>query len=114
MERLVSYSWPGNIREVQNVIERLVVINQSQEIDLRTVSLTLAFGDETPAPLPHADEHGYDLKSAVDSLEISMIKKALRDFPSVRKAAAALGIDHSTLIKKCRKYGLSHSQDPGT
>ena len=114
MERLVSYNWPGNIREMQNVIERLVVINQTQEIDIRTVSLTLAFGNETPAPLPHTDEHGYDLKSAVDSLEISMIKKALRDFPSVRKAAAALGIDHSTLIKKCRKYELSYNQDPGT
>ena len=107
LEQLCFYDWPGNIREVQNVIERLVVVNQSQVIDTRIVGLTLGVTEDTPAPIPHDNTQGYDLKSAVDSLEISMIKKALRDFPSGRKAAAALGIDHSTLIKKCRKYGLT-------
>lgn len=106
MERMISYDWPGNIREVQNVIERLVVINQSQFIDFQMISQTLGIGKAAPAPIHPSDEQSYDLKSAVDSLEMSMIQKALRDFPSGRKAAAALGIDHSTLIKKCRKYGI--------
>lgn len=106
MQQLISYDWPGNIREVQNVIERLVVINQSQIIDLRTISMTLGIAKEVPAPVLQTDDQGYDLKSSVEALEKNLIQKALSDFPSGRKAAAALGIDHSTLIKKCHKYGL--------
>ena len=106
MKRMISYDWPGNIREVQNVIERLVVINQYQFIDFKMISQTLGVGIASPAPSAPSDDQSYDLKSAVESLEMSIIQKALHDFPSGRKAAAALGIDHSTLIKKCRKYGL--------
>ena len=107
MEQLISYNWPGNIREVQNVIERLVVINQSQVIDSRTISMTLGVGDSVLAPDLSEAAQGYSLKSSVEALEASLIRKAIRDFPSGRKAAAALGIDHSTLIKKCRKYNIT-------
>lgn len=98
-----SYNWPGNIRELENVIERLVVINQSNVIDKKTVSMVVGLQDaDTYDPL----EEEYDLKAATTALERRIIEKALAEFHSKRKAAAALGIDHSTLIKKCQRYGI--------
>lgn len=98
-----SYSWPGNIRELENVIERLVVINRSDVIDKKTVSMVLGLQDTDVFP-QLADE--YDLKTATAAFERHLIEKALAEFHSKRKAAAALGIDHSTLIKKCQRYGI--------
>lgn len=98
-----SYNWPGNIRELENVIERLVVINQSNVIDKKTVSMVVGLQDaDTYDPL----QEEYDLKAATTALERRIIEKALAEFHSKRKAAAALGIDHSTLIKKCQRYGI--------
>lgn len=98
-----SYNWPGNIRELENVIERLVVINQSNVIDKKTVAMVLGLQNtESFSPLPD----DYDIKAATAALECRMIEKALAEFHSKRKAAAALGIDHSTLIKKCQRYGI--------
>ncbi len=104
MHLMISYDWPGNIRELQNVVERLVVISQTNIIDTRIVAMMLGAGHEIAGPAPEVD--GYDLKAATTAVESRLIRKALEDFPSIRKAAAALGIDHSTLIKKCRKYGI--------
>ena len=98
-----AYSWPGNIRELENVIERLVVINHSNVIDKKTVSMVVGVQDtDSYDPL----QESYDLKTATSSLERRMIEKALAEFHSKRKAAAALGIDHSTLVKKCQRYGM--------
>ena len=104
MQLLISYEWPGNIRELQNVIERLVVISQTDVIDTRVVAMMLGAGHEVTDTA--SEDSGYDLKAATTAVESRLIRKALEDFPSLRKAAAALGIDHSTLIKKCRKYGI--------
>ncbi len=104
MQLLIAYDWPGNIRELQNVVERLVVISQTDVIDTRVVAMMLGAGHELPQDTP--EDSGYDLKAATAAVESRLIRKALEDFPSLRKAAAALGIDHSTLIKKCRKYGI--------
>lgn len=104
MKLLINYDWPGNIRELQNVIERLVVISRSNIIDTKTLSMMLGAVQPEAEEPPSATD--YDLKAATAAVEYSLIKKAVENFPSRRKAAAALGIDHSTLIKKCKKYGI--------
>ncbi len=100
---LESYSWPGNIRELENVTERLVVINQNNIIDRKMVALVLGIRD-TDTFAPPEDE--YNLKASTIALEKHIIEKALAAFHTKRKAAAALGIDHSTLVKKCQRYGI--------
>jgi transcriptional regulator with PAS, ATPase and Fis domain len=103
LHMMEAYSWPGNIRELENVVERLVVINQNNVIDKKTLSMVLGFQNtEVFEPL----ETGYDIKAATASIERLLITRALAEFGSKRKAAAALGIDHSTLVKKCQRYGM--------
>ena len=103
MHLLESYNWPGNIRELENVTERLVVINQNNIIDRKTVALVLGIPDANTFTPP---EDEYNLKASTIALEKHIIEKALATFHTKRKAATALGIDHSTLVKKCQRFGI--------
>ena len=84
-------NWPGNIRELENVIERLVVINRSNVIDKKTVSMVVGIPDNDGYM---STEKTYNLKKATTNLECQIIKSALTEFRTKRKAAIALGIDH--------------------
>ena len=100
IELLVKYKWPGNIRELENFLERMVVINTTGIITVREV-----------APMIDSDDFfmevsDYDLKKAVSYLEKRMISKALKNFGSTRKAAKHLGIDQSTVVKKCKSLEI--------
>lgn len=59
----------------------------------------------TQIPMPHPEDE-YNLKASTIALEKHIIEKALATFHTKRKAATALGIDHSTLVKKCQRYGI--------
>lgn len=100
---MLEYSWPGNIRELKNVMERMVVINFTNVIDGDVVGRILGLPS---AVVQSANSRHGTLKAATESLERQMIQSALARCGSKRKAAAALGIDHSTLVKKCQRLGI--------
>jgi two-component system NtrC family response regulator len=104
MDRLLSYRWPGNVRQLQSVIRRYV---RTEGADERLYSA----GFEN---LPNGDEPGdgaHDLKtarkSAVEAVEKKRIIDALARFGGNRtKAAKWLGISRRSLMYKIKKYGL--------
>lgn len=103
MAMMLDYSWPGNIRELKNVVERMVVINFTGVIDGDVVGRILGL----PAAKVQSTNSRYGtLKAATESLERQMIESALERCGSKRKAAKALGVDHSTLVKKCQRLGI--------
>ena len=104
-----NYSWPGNIRELKNVMERLVVTHNSGNIDQHSMENLLGIISDRTNTLnvPSPAITDLNLKNARENLEIEYIKAALDQYISKRKAAKALGIDHSTLVLKCQRYGLS-------
>lgn len=102
-QMLHEYEWPGNVRELKNVLERMVVVNTSEVIDVNVVQSMLNLGNAQMSEIP---DNSNTLKAAVEDLEIRIIKRAIAENKSKRKAATALGIDHSTLIKKCQRYGI--------
>ncbi len=102
MELLTEYRWPGNIRELENLVERLVVTSPDGGIGRSGVlaalnSGVIHLGGSKAAELP--------LKRRVALYERELILQAVEREGSVRKAAKALGVDHSTLVKKLRLYG---------
>ncbi|MGF6375718.1 PAS domain S-box-containing protein [Clostridiales Family XIII bacterium PM5-7] len=103
MSMLVEYPWPGNIRELKNVVERMVVINFTNVIDGETVARVLGLSEEQ---IVSASSGLGTLKAATEAVERQMIKAALSRCGSKRKAAASLGVDHSTLVKKCQRLGI--------
>lgn len=101
---LTKYQWPGNIRELENLLERMVVINTTGSITARDITPMLDIDDT------FSDSNDYNIKKAVAALEKKMIIKALKNFGSTRKAAQHLGIDQSTIVKKCKIFEINLSE----
>lgn len=115
MNLLLAYDWPGNIRELNHLIERLVVVGSSRFItpDQLPDSFLRKLPPEVwpPSQLPGEvrDFDGYEglnLKDATAAMEQSLIRRALALHHSTTEAAKAMGIDVSTLSKKRKKYGI--------
>ena len=100
-EALLRYDYPGNIRELENLMERAVVLTRDDVIGMEDLPLTL----EAPAP-ESGEEAG--LIAAVEGLERRMIREALAKAEGTQtRAAELLGISERVLRYKLRKYGLS-------
>jgi DNA-binding NtrC family response regulator len=101
MELLCSHSWPGNIRQLRNVLERAVVVEESEQITPASLAGdSLGTGDEL---VQTASREAWTL----DELESRYIREVLRRTRSnYSKAAEVLGINRKTLLEKRRKYGI--------
>ena len=103
MSDLIDYEWPGNIRELENLIER-VVVTYPEDI-IRTISLPNKKnkpGDTAPMDM----FTGYKLKPALEQLEKHLIQNALNTYGSTRKVASELGVSQPTIVRKTAKYNI--------
>jgi PAS domain S-box-containing protein len=98
LKRLLAYEWHGNVREVQNMLERLVVTTGSGLIELETVPLSLS----SPSPVPW--ERGMTLKQALETTEKNIILEAYETYGSSVAVAKVLGVGQTTAARKLRKY----------
>lgn len=99
---LIEYPWPGNIRELENLIERLSVISSGKQIDAELIASHL--GKSVNSANDYED---LALEEAVFSFEKKMIVQAMKKAGGVKKRAAKiLGISTSVLYYKLEKYGL--------
>ena len=101
LEQLRAYSWPGNIRELQNVVERAVVLSDS---DTFVVDESWLKREPSDSPRPHEG------LSALADREVEMIEAALAESHGLISgpsgAAAKLGIPRQTLESKIRRLGI--------
>ena len=104
----VDYEWPGNIRELENAIEGAVVMTRAEVIQKDDVPNGEKFGADLAAPA-----QGQSLKEVMGQPERDMIVSVLKDCQWNRnRAAAALGINRTTLYNKMKKYHISFNK-PG-
>jgi len=97
-----QYEWPGNIRELENLIERMVVTNNVGVITRDEVSSVLGLKNRK------VDELGTKpLKDMVEELEKDVIISAIKKYGSVNKAASVLGLSQPALWKKCQKFNIN-------
>jgi formate hydrogenlyase transcriptional activator len=101
MEALVRYHWPGNIRELQNFVERAVILSTGPV-------LAVSVGELEKAPLPGASRTGV---ATLEEAEREAILRALEDsggrVGGERGAAAKLGVKRTTLQARMRKLGIA-------
>jgi len=103
IDRLVTYHWPGNVRELQNIVERVVVLSREDEVGLEALPLQLNAACEEVRQL-HADvSEEMPLKEALFELEKKLVLRALQKYGTTRKAADALGVDQSTVVRKVQR-----------
>jgi len=97
-DAILAYPWPGNIRELQNVVERAVILCATEQIDIDLLSIA-----ETPErkSRPRIGD-----ALSLEDVERSHIRAVMSSSPSFEAAAATLGIDVSTLYRKRKEYGL--------
>lgn len=100
---LQRYSWPGNVREMQNVIERAVLLGKGELIRVEDLPPSLS----AAVPMNVAALSTYKLKQALSTPERQIILEVLEAHQWCRQAAAAaLGINRTTLYKKMKRLGV--------
>jgi DNA-binding NtrC family response regulator len=104
-------AWPGNVRQLENVVERAVVLSQGGVIDRADLPAALSAGAEAPQPVTGADAAPdgppLPLKQAMLGPEKRVIEQALAWCDGNReRAAVVLGINRSTLFHKLKKLGI--------
>jgi DNA-binding NtrC family response regulator len=95
-ERLLQHTFPGNVRELDHVIERAVLMTRDRQIGASDLGLTTSAAET------------HDLEDmSLEEMEAFLIKKALaRNEGNARKAAEALGLSRSAFYRRLQQYGL--------
>ena len=114
MRRMLDYGWPGNIRELENVIERCVVLGHGHELSEECLpdhirGGTRAIEETVLTALP---ETGLDLDAYLGEIERDILLKALERSGGVRKKAAELlGITFRSIRYRLAKFGIAGEDD---
>lgn len=111
LDHLQRYAWPGNIRELSNMIERALVLTRSDTLDVEHFPLAASTASN---PVMNAStssmppDLSLGLEHAVEALESRMIRGALEQTDGNKtKASALLGISERSMWYKLKKYGLN-------
>jgi formate hydrogenlyase transcriptional activator len=113
MEALVHYHWPGNIRELQNVVERAVIVSKGPVLQVPVADLKLRPNGNS-SPTKSKSEGGENLRETLDEAERKQIVSVLEQtnwvVAGANGAAARLGMKRSTLQFRMRKLGIRVSR----
>jgi two-component system, NtrC family, response regulator AtoC len=112
MKVLLEYEWRGNARELENCMERALVLSEGEEISLEAlpeaVTRRHAKRVQSAASTPPDNSDNLSIKQRTASLEIELIQRALQKTGGNRThAAKILEISHRALLYKLKEYGLS-------
>jgi DNA-binding NtrC family response regulator len=111
LQRLKRYDWRGNVRELNNVIERLIILSQGDTIDADDVERYIGPGADSGGP-GLALIHEYDdFSDARDQFEKIFIEQKLDEHDwNVSQTAKTIGIQRSHLYNKLNKYGIERDE----
>ena len=115
IERLTNYDWPGNIRQLENAIERMVILRREGAIgvddlppELREATASLAGSPLDPVLPPD----GIDLTATLEHIENSLVMQALeRTGWNKNRAAKLLKMNRTTLVERLKKRGITGPVD---
>jgi len=106
LEGLMNYKWYGNVRELENTIERAIVLTDKNIIELENLPIEIQNFKEEFQLEPLPDEE-YSIKKSSKTLEINLIKKALKKTKGNHThAARLLEISHRALLYKIKESGI--------
>ena len=103
LQLLQKYHWPGNIRELENIIERAINMCDGNEITIEDMPMYISNLKNTKAKLINIIN---DEVMPFEEYEKEIIEIAMKKYGSFNKAGKALGLTHRTISLKCKKYGL--------
>jgi transcriptional regulator with PAS, ATPase and Fis domain len=115
LDIMLAYEWPGNVREMENAVQRMLISSRKDVIEEGEIHKALSQNlyDDPIEPLAAPEEKkegeaeiGYGLEHVMMRYERKFIEDALKRWKNTRKAAAHLGISQSQLMRKKQKYNI--------
>ena len=103
-ERLIQYNWPGNIRQLQNTIERLMILTKEDVIDLYHLPANIK-GENDVTDAVRVTQI-LPLKEATEQTEKKILQLAVNKYKSTRKIAKILDVNQSTIVRKLKSYNI--------
>ncbi|AKJ05730.1 DNA-binding NtrC family response regulator [Archangium gephyra] len=111
MERLQQHGWPGNIRELRNVVHRALLLRKGDAIDAPDITFDQEVNRETGVSVPELPP-GMTLEQMLLKLERQIVEAALRRCNNNReRVARELGVARSTLFKRLKEWGLTRQEE---
>lgn len=104
MDKLISYKWPGNIRELQNVIERAVALSDEFGITEKDIVINRELEKNIITTSTSS------LKDMISEIERKIILDTLKNSSSIREASRALDVTHTLLINRIKRYNISDDE----
>jgi len=102
LQVLFDYYWPGNVRQLENVVERLVIMTEKNVIS--PLDLPSDFEIKTHVKIDNIKP----LKTVREEAESRMIQIALNKYGTIRQAAKHLKVSHSTIVRKVKEYQINY------
>lgn len=105
---LRNYHWSGNIRELENIIKRMIVFSENQEITGNDIPnyIKEALGEDFEPITEEVNIIAEEKIYSMEEYEKVIIEKALNKYESFNRTGKALGLSHRTVARKARKYGI--------
>ncbi len=106
LDSLTAYPYPGNVRELMNICERLVVMSETELIDISDLPIQIT--SHAP-PNEHSSinlQVGASLQQTLEQAEKELLINALQQFHNQTEIATALEVNQSTIARKLKKHGL--------
>ena len=110
LEVLINYQWFGNVRELENTIERAIVLTEKDKIEIDHLPPDIQTFKEKVEVAPLAEED-YSIKKAAKMLEMNLIRRALKKTKGNHThASRLLEISHRALLYKIKEYGIVENE----
>jgi len=107
LDVLTEYNYPGNVRELMNICERLVVMSDNELIDVNDLPQAVVAGSDDEAGLPLGNWPGeMSMAQILESIERRVLLDASHRYRRQQQIAEALGMSQPTVARKLHKYGI--------
>ena len=106
LKALTAYHWPGNIRELENLVERMVIVVDEAYIARRHLPDYILSAKQIVSPEGQAILPLQPLKNAREAVEQDLLRQALQHCRTTYEIARLLDVDQSTVVRKLKKYNL--------
>jgi transcriptional regulator with PAS, ATPase and Fis domain len=107
IDALAGYSYPGNVRELMNICERLVVMSETEVIDVADLPAQVVGASQSGMPDDLEWPESISLQEALETVERNLLVRARDRYRNQAGIAEALGVNQSTIARKLKRYNLT-------
>ena len=107
LDALAGYAYPGNVRELMNICERLVVMSETELIDVAELPAQVVGSSQPGMPEDMEWPDSISLQEALETVERNLLARARDRYRNQAGIAAALGVNQSTIARKLKRYNLT-------